>query len=432
VSYHRARRLISVMTLTAATAAGALVATQAAAATPGAAVGTAVTHTANTNTANTNTATTNTAATTTIARAGCAATPAAGHAACNALLRTSKVHKNSGTPTTSGYIPSQLQAAYGLTSASAADGSGQTIGIVDAYNDPTAAADLAVYRSAYGLPACTVASGCLKITSQTGSTTSLPSTDGGWAEEESLDLDMASAVCPNCKILLVEASSASYTSLGTAENEAVTLGAKVVSNSWGGSESSSETTYDTRYFNHSGVVITASSGDGGYGVEYPAASKYVVGVGGTSLSTSSSTSRGWTESAWSGAGSGCSSYETKLTGQSLVTTGCSKRAVADVSAVADPNTGVAVYDSTSYQGYVGWLQFGGTSVASPLVASVFALAGNESSVTNNTLYSHAGSAYLNDVTSGSNGSCTVSEWCTAGVGWDGPTGLGTPEGITAF
>jgi subtilase family serine protease len=410
------------MTLTAATAVGALVATQAAGATPSAAVGTAVTHTA----------VSTTAVTTTITRAGCGATPAVGYAACNALLRTSKVHKDSGTSTTSGYIPSQLQAAYGLAGASAADGSSQTIGIVDAYNDPTAAADLAVYRSAYGLSACTVASGCLKIVSQTGSTTSLPSTDGGWAEEESLDLDMASAICPNCKIVLVEASSASYAALGTAENEAVTLGAKVVSNSWGGSESSSETSYDTSYFNHSGVVITASSGDGGYGVEWPASSKYVVGVGGTSLSTSTSAGRGWTETAWSGAGSGCSKYETKITGQSSVTTGCSKRAVADVSAVADPNTGVAVYDSTSYQGYVGWLQFGGTSVASPLVASIYALAGNESSVTNNSLYGYAGTAYLNDVTSGSNGSCSVSELCTATTGWDGPTGLGTPEGITAF
>jgi subtilase family serine protease len=391
VSYHRARRLISLATLTAATAAAALGAAQAA-----------------------------------------AATPAAGHAACNALLRTSTVHKDAGTSTTSGYIPSQLQAAYGLTSASAADGAGQTIGIVDAYNDPTAAADLAVYRSAYGLSACTVASGCLKVVSQTGSTTSLPSTDGGWAEEESLDLDMASAVCPNCKIVLVEASSASYANLGTAENEAVALGANVVSNSWGGSESSSETTYDTSYFNHSGVVITASSGDSGYGVEWPAASKYVVGVGGTSLSSSSSASRGWTETAWADAGSGCSRYEAKITGQSSVTTGCTRRAVADVSAVADPNTGVAVYDSTSYEGYVGWLEFGGTSVASPFIAAVYALAGNESSVSNNTLYGYAGTAYLNDVTSGSNGSCSVSELCKATTGWDGPTGLGTPEGITAF
>ncbi|MBR7827873.1 peptidase S8 [Actinospica sp. MGRD01-02] len=411
MSHHLVRRLITVVTLLAATAVPALSATQASASTRTAAVSTSDTHT--------------------VVRAGCGATPAAGYAACNAYVRTSKVHPNSGTSTTSGYIPSQIQAAYGLAAASAADGSSQTIGIVDAYNDPTAAADLAVYRSAYGLSACTVASGCLKITSQTGSTTSLPSNDGGWAEEESLDLDMASATCPLCKIILVEASSASYANLGTAVNEAVALGANVVSNSYGGSESSGETSYDT-YYHHSGVIITASTGDSGYGVEYPAASQYVVAVGGTSLSTSTTASRGWTETAWADAGSGCSKYETKLTGQSLVTTGCSKRAVADVSAVADPNTGVAVYDSTSYDGYVGWLQFGGTSVSSPLIAGVFALAGNESSVSNNTLYNYVGTAYLNDVTSGSNGSCSVSELCTATTGWDGPTGLGTPEGITAF
>ena len=411
MSHHLVRRLITVVTLLAATAVPALSATQASASTRTAAVSTSDTHT--------------------VVRAGCGATPAVGYAACNAYVRTSKVHPDSGTSTTSGYIPSQIQAAYGLAAASAADGSSQTIGIVDAYNDPTAAADLAVYRSAYGLSACTVASGCLKITSQTGSTTSLPSNDGGWAEEESLDLDMASATCPLCKIVLVEASSASYANLGTAVNEAVALGANVVSNSYGGSESSSETSYDT-YYHHSGVIITASTGDSGYGVEYPAASQYVVAVGGTSLSTSTSASRGWTETAWADAGSGCSKYETKLTGQSLVTTGCSKRAVADVSAVADPNTGVAAYDSTSYDGYVGWLQFGGTSVSSPLIAGVFALAGNESSVSNNTLYNYVGTAYLNDVTSGSNGSCSVSELCKATTGWDGPTGLGTPEGITAF
>jgi subtilase family serine protease len=410
VSHHLVRRLITVVTLLAATAVPALSATQASASTRTAAVSTPDTHT--------------------VVRAGCGATPAVGYAACNAYVRTSKIHPDSGTSTTSGYIPSQIQAAYGLAAASAANGSSQTIGIVDAYNDPTAAADLAVYRSAYGLSACTVASGCLKITSQTGSTTSLPSNDGGWAEEESLDLDMASATCPLCKIILVEATSASYTNLGKAVNEAVALGANVVSNSYGGSDSSGETSYDT-YYHHSGVIITASTGDSGYGVEYPAASQYVVAVGGTTLSTSS-TSRGWTETAWSGAGSGCSGYETKITGQSLVTTGCSKRAVADVSAVANPNTGVAVYDSTSYQGYVGWLQFGGTSVSSPLIAGVFALAGNESSVSNNTLYNYVGTAYLNDVTSGSNGSCSVSELCTATTGWDGPTGLGTPNGITAF
>jgi hypothetical protein len=140
--------------------------------------------------------------------------------------------------------------------------------------------------------------------------------------------------------------------------------------------------------------------------------------------------RGWTETVWSGAGSGCSSFNAALSGAASFNTGCSNRAEADVSAVADPNTGVAVYDSTSYQGLSGWLVFGGTSVAAPLVAAVFGLAGNASSIDNNYPYAHASS--LNDVTSGSNGSCPTSQWCTARAGWDGPTGLGTPNGTGAF
>jgi subtilase family serine protease len=326
--------------------------------------------------------------------------------------------------TPSGFGPSSLQSAYKLPSSTA--GSGQTVAIVDAYNDPNAEADLAVYRSQYGLPACTSASGCFKRVSQTGSTTSLPATDAGWATEESLDLDMVSAICPNCHILLVEASSASFANLGAAENEAVALGAKQISNSYGGSDTADSS---APYYNHSGVMITASSGDGGYGVEFPASSHYVTAVGGTSLKTASN-SRGWTETAWSGAGSGCSTRNPALTGASSFGTGCSRRAVADVSAVADPNTGVAVYDSTPYQGFSGWQVYGGTSVASPIIASVYALAGNSSSVTNNYPYAHSTSFF--DVTSGSNGSCSPSQLCTARTGWDGPTGLGTPNGVGGF
>ncbi len=238
---------------------------------------------------------------------------------------------------------------------------------------------------------------------------------------------MVSAVCPNCHILLVEASSATLKNLGTAVNTAVRLGAKEVSNSYGGSESSSDPSYDTSYFNHPGVAITASSGDNGYGVEYPAASRYVTAVGGTSLIRSSN-SRGWSETVWSGAGSGCSAYDAQPSWQTgVVASRCSKRAVADVSADADPATGVAVYDSYSYQGYSGWLEFGGTSVASPIIASVYALAGNAGSVSYGSHpYSHTGSLF--DVISGNNGSCGGTSLCTAGAGWDGPTGLGTPNG----
>ena len=363
----------------------------------------------------------------------CAAPTKVGFASCNALRVTSATgeHVNAMgvTPnaTPSGYGPSSLLSAYNLPSGG---GAGQTVAIVDAYNDPNAAADMATYRSQYGLPACTVASGCFKQVSQTGSTTSLPTSDSGWSEEISLDLDMVSAIAPNAHIILVEAKSSSMTDLGTAVNEAVSLGAKFVSNSYGGSESSSDTSYDSSYFNHPGVAITVSSGDSGYGVEYPAASKYVTAVGGTSLKTASNT-RGWTESVWStssteGAGSGCSKYDAKPSWQK--DTGCSKRTVADVSAVADPATGVAVYDS---YGESGWLVFGGTSVAAPLIAGVYADAGTPSaSIPAADAYAHTSA--LNDVTTGQTKTCSPAYLCEAQTGYDGPTGLGTPNGLAAF
>jgi len=359
----------------------------------------------------------------------CGTTAKAGFARCMAVVRA-KVSSGDVTAlaaSPSGLSPANLQSAYALPSSTA--GSGQTIAIVDAYNDPTAEADLAVYRSYYGLSACTTANGCFKKVSQTGSTTSLPATDGGWAEEISLDIDMVSAVCPNCKILLVEANSSSFANLGTAVNEAAALGANAISNSYGSSSDARDSTYGS-YYNHPGIAVTASSGDSGYGAAYPASSHYVTAVGGTTLTAASGTTRGWTETAWSSAGSGCSSYNTVLTGQASFSTGCSKRAEADVSAVADPATGVSVYDSTAYNGYSGWLTFGGTSASSPIIAAVYGLAGNAASIDNNYPYTH--STYLNDVTSGSNGSCSTTQWCNARSGWDGPTGLGTPNGVTAF
>ncbi|BBA98991.1 putative protease [Actinacidiphila reveromycinica] len=355
------------------------------------------------------------------------ATAAPGHAACAALVRTDIVATKTVAPnaTPSGYGPSSLQSAYKLPSSTA--GSGRTVAIVDAYDDPTAEADLAVYRSQFGLPACTTANGCFKKIDQNGGT-SYPAKDGGWGQEISLDIDMVSAVCPNCHILLVEAKSASFADLGASVNRAAaTSGVVAISNSYGGSDAS-DASYGS-YYNHPGIAVTASSGDSGYGASYPASSHYVTAVGGTTLSTASNT-RGWTETAWSGAGSGCSAYNTALTSASSFGTGCSKRAEADVSAVANPSTGVAVYDSTAYQGYVGWMVFGGTSVSSPIIASVYGLAGNTASIDNNYPYTHSGSLF--DVTSGSNGSCSTSQWCTARVGWDGPTGLGTPNGVGAF
>ncbi|MEV5879951.1 hypothetical protein AB0L75_38225 [Streptomyces sp. NPDC052101] len=360
----------------------------------------------------------------------CAHATTPGHVACLAEARTDVVqHLTVGPDTTpSGYGPSDLQSAYNLPSSTA--GSGRTVAIVDAMDDPNAESDLAAYRSQYGLTACTTANGCFKKVNQTGGTT-YPSADSGWAGEISLDLDMVSAACPQCHIMLVEASSTNMSDIGRAENEAVALGAKYVSNSFGGPEDPTETTADVQYFNHPGVAITVSAGDSGYGVQYPASSPYVTAVGGTSLSRASNT-RGWSESVWSngstdGTGSGCSADEAKPTWQS--DTGCGKRTVADVSAVADPATGVAVYDT---YGASGWDVYGGTSASSPLIAATYALAGTPTANSYLSSYPYGHRSALNDVTSGSDGTCSTSYLCTAGTGYDGPTGLGTPNGTTAF
>jgi subtilase family serine protease len=354
----------------------------------------------------------------------CPGPAAPGTALCHALVIVDKAGNPALTSNPSGYVPADLQSAYALASASSSNGAGATIAIVDAYDDPNAEADMGVYRAQFGLPPCTTANGCFRKVNQNGGT-SYPRGDGGWGQEISLDLDMASAICPNCKILLVEASSSSFTNLAAAVDQAAALKATVISNSYGGSEYSGEVSGQSHY-NHPGIAITVSSGDGGYGVEFPAASQYVTAVGGTSLKTASNT-RGWTETVWSGAGSGCSAYITKPSWQT--DTNCSKRTVADVSAVADPNTGVAVYDTYRQRGGGGWMVFGGTSVAAPIIASIYALAGN--TVTSGSYpYTHTSS--LTDVTSGSNGSCGGSYLCTGTTGYDGPTGLGTPNGVGAF
>ncbi|WP_329125149.1 carboxypeptidase regulatory-like domain-containing protein [Streptomyces sp. NBC_01465] len=319
-----------------------------------------------------------------------------------------------------GFGPSSLQSAYSLPSST--NGGGQTVAIVDAFDNPDAEAELATYRTQYGLSACTTANGCFKKIDQRGGT-DYPVADAGWGAEIALDIQMVSATCPNCHILLVEADDNYMENLGAAVNQAVAQGAKFVSNSYGGGEGSDESTYDSAYFNHPGVAVTASSGDDGYGVSYPAASPYVTSVGGTSLVKDAST-RGWSETVWSGAGSGCSAYEPKPAVQS--DSGCDKRTVADVSAVANPSTGVAVYNAGA------WHVYGGTSVSAPIIASVYALAGTPASGSQPMTYPYAKPAALNDVTSGTNGSCGGSYLCTGTTGYDGPTGLGTPAGITAF
>jgi len=369
----------------------------------------------------------------------CSAVIVVGHQSCFALKRNG-VHPAAAAaspdaiPSGVGYGPSQLQSAYNLTSASASNGAGRTIALVDAYDYPTAASDLAAYRSAAGLPAANFT----KI-NQNGATSPLPSappSGDDWTVEAALDMDMASAICPLCNIVLVEANDDSSDGLYVAQAAAAAK-ASYISNSWGGSESSSDPSTDNTYFKHAtGTVTTVSAGDSDYGVSYPATSPNVVSVGGTALSTASN-SRGWTESVWNtttgseGTGSGCSAYEAQPAWQTSLglPSGCSKRVDNDVAADADPATGVAVYDT--YNGDGGWNEVGGTSASSPMVAAMFALAGNAGANPAQDIYQHTANFY--DVTSGKDASsCSPSYLCTAGTGYDGPTGIGTPNGIAGL
>ena len=363
-------------------------------------------------------------------RACSVATP--GWAQCLALVETNVVTfegmaRDASTP---GYGPAQLQSAYDLTLASAAAGAGQTVAVVDAYNDPDAAANLAIYRAHYGLPAC--GAGCFRAVNEEGQASPLPKSAGrsGWAAEESLDLDMVSAICPNCHILLVEAKNGSLANLGKSVDAAVALGAKFVSNSYSSPETASETA-DDAYFDHPGVAVTAAGGDSGYGVGYPAASQYVTSVGGTSLVRAPATARGWRETVWDNGygatGSGCSRYEPKPSWQK--DTGCGRRTDDDVAADANPGTGAAVYDSYD-QG--GWIEVGGTSEASAIIAATYALAGPAAAGAQVAEFPYQHTGGLNDITSGSDGSCGGSYLCTAKMGYDGPTGWGTPDGTAAF
>jgi len=354
------------------------------------------------------------------------------------------------TPAPTGYGPTDLATAYQFPSpvGDTWTWNGRTIAIVDAYDNPNAAADLAAYRQQYGLPPCTVESGCFTKTGQSASA-KIPTGNVGWGQEIDLDIEMASAVCPQCKILLVEAKSASFLDLGAAENRATALGAVAISNSWGGPESFFSPLFDN-YFTHAGVAITAAAGDAGYGSTYPATSSHVIAVGGTSLTLDPTTGARLSESAWSGGGSWCSTEFSRPSWQKKLITAdasgymCVNRTVADVAAVADPQTGVAVYDSYGSSDGNNWFRFGGTSVPTPLIASLFALAGD---ATKNAsypypaqwLYLHRGGLF--DVTSGYNGNATNDCYpnttdpyymCHGVAGYDAPTGLGTPDGISAF
>ena len=362
----------------------------------------------------------------------CAAPSRPHQMACMSLRRTDIAPGAAVGPhaTVSGFGPSDLRSAYNLT---ASGSSAMTVAIVDAQDDPNAESDLASYRSNFGLPACTTANGCFRKVNENGNASPLPTADAGWAGEISLDVDMVSAICPNCHILLVEASQPTTQDLGTAVNTAIRLGAKFVSNSYGGDEDGTEPQADSQFYNHPGIVITASSGDSNTGASYPATGIGVTAVGGTHLVRNTS-ARGWGETVWKtnaseGTGSGCSASVAKPSFQNGLNTGCSRRAEADVSADADPATGVAVFDTFQSP---GWEVFGGTSASAPMIAAVYALAGNPGASDSPNAYPYGHTANLNDVTSGNNGTCSVAVICNAGPGWDGPTGLGTPNGTAAF
>jgi hypothetical protein len=353
------------------------------------------------------------------------------------------------------YGPRDLQNAYKLPTTF---GVGKTIALVDAFDDPNAVSDLAVYRNRFGLPLCDVANNCFHKVSGNGSTTKFPRPDPGWAAEESLDLDMASATCPHCHIVLVEAVTNSFANFEQAENQAVKHGATVISNSWGGSEYAS---HDPAY-DHPGVAITASAGDNGYdgcgqpggcdGPQEPAGFASVIAVGGTTLYPDPSTPRHWREKTWNcfedppgscqissvfATGSGCSHMVAKPAWQT--DRGCTKRSYSDISAVADIVTGVIAYDS--YQSG-GWEVFGGTSVSSPIVAGWIVLKGQVNKRhAAEELWENKG-RFLNDITIGNdiipnNGDSPAIGFprtcppvyayiCDARAGYDGPTGWGTP------
>jgi len=357
--------------------------------------------------------------------------PGMGRFACKARVRTDAQNQIKPFATPSGLGPADLTSAYKLSTTIT---STATIAIVDAFNYPNAESDLATYRSQFGLPPCTKANGCLTIVNQNGATSPLPGnapSGDDWTVEAALDLDMASAACPTCKILLVLAQDDQSNGLFVAQNAAAAkAGVVTISDSWGGPSDGTDLTEDSQFFTHAaGVATFVASGDNGNTgstPDYPSTSIKVTGVGGTSL-TKSTNARGWTEGAWNGAGSSCSTLETIPSFQSGLSTGCTHRAAADVSAVADPNTGLAVFNA----GSGGWIVVGGTSAASPFVAGVVARYSNSTNNLAGSLpsyaYSHASQFF--DVTTGKNGTC-AGKLCNSGAGWDGPTGIGTPNGAT--
>jgi subtilase family serine protease len=353
------------------------------------------------------------------------------HANCFVILgrppeQTLGLKTSSTAPAIIGYSPAELQHVYNLDPH---QGRGQLVAVVEAFGDPNLAADLHVYRKTFHLPTCNIANRCFRIIDQTGGTT-YPAPDAGWTIEQSLDVDMVSANCPLCSIVVVQANSNSYADLAAAENEAASLNPIAISNSYGGPEFNDPA--EAAAYNHPNIAITVSAGDNGYEVESPASFATVIAVGGTVLYLAPGAPRGLSETAWVLTGSGCSAYVPKPIWQH--DGGCAMRTVADVAYDAAAVSGVAFYDS--YPGSMqqigsNWGLGAGTSVGAPAIAAIYGLRGQRVSDAS-SLY--AGASSLFDITSGtnSNAGCTVAYLCTAEVGYDAPTGNGTPNTSAVF
>lgn len=390
--------------------------------------------------------------------------------ACDAIViratrkRTAGARMTAGSGERLGLDPQDLQSAYDIPPTLATSRKPLTVAVVDAFGYPDAEKDLSAYRARYGLPACTKKKGCLKVVNEAGEKRHLPKAEPGWDVEAALDADMVSAACPQCHILMVEASTELPADLGESVNTAARLGAAVVSNSYGYPELDEEecsleggecaevcgkagcSQYNADY-THPGTEIFASAGDSGYGDtfqgfsgsgqdNFPASSPNVVAVGGTALFKIEALPRKWFEEAWGeplieiGTGSGCSLYQEKPSWQK--DTGCARRTDNDVSAVAAAISPVSVrYDGT-------WIDVAGTSVASPLVAGIEAHASPQVREEGARAF-YEDPAAFNDVTQGFDwntedesglSECAPNEYlCTAQVGYDGPTGIGTPHGV---
>jgi subtilase family serine protease len=348
----------------------------------------------------------------------CAVPTKMGQMACDSLVLVGASGKmvTSNTPLPAAFTPDDVQAAYNLKGLKS---KGATVAVIDAYGYSQLEADLKVFRSTYGLPPCTTKNGCLTIVNQHGRP-HYPPDNAGWDLEQALDVDAVSSACPDCKILVVQSRRPTGGSLGRAVNTAAaTKGVVAISNSYGGGDRTNRV-----YYEHQDVAITASTGDSGYqGGQFPASATSVIAVGGTSVVKDGS-QRGFNETVWSGAGSGCSKRNPAPKYQKSVDTSCKTDAASDVSAAANPSAGgLSVYYDGSFT------QVGGTSESSPIIAAVFALSGKTDGMPGRYLYANPKALY--DITSGSNGACGA-PLCDAGKGWDGPTGLGTPNGVGAF